>query len=218
MQAVLSVLNDPGNFKKSLICHHLIHHSFTAPSPATHSPTLTRSSSSSSVALPSPSLPLPSPIQPALSDAEDVDAASSTDPASASASEAEDAAEDRLQAPSSSSSLSPQPPRQPDFQKQQRLKSQVATLSNALAAITSEKNKMESSFQADKRRAKEEKDELTAALAAEKSAREAEVNAVKAQVNEFKAKIRSESLLIFLSASLFRCMFLTVSPFVGLSV
>ena len=68
----------------------------------------------------------------------------------------------------------------------------MATLSNALAAITSEKNRMESSFQADKRRAKEEKDELGAALAAEKSAREAEVSAIKAQMNELKAKIRSK--------------------------
>ena len=173
----------------------------SSPAPASTIPSTPPTTPSSTEYQSNPLPPSPSVRSVVHSDAEDV--ASSIDAASASEAEktdSEDAGDERL--PHSLTASSPKQSQQnQQNQKHQRLKSQVATLSNALAAITSEKNKMESSFQADKRRAMEEKEEMASALVVEKNAKESEVAAMKTQVNELKAKLRSESVSNCLSCS-----------------
>jgi len=79
-------------------------------------------------------------------------------------------------------------------QRTLHLKNQVATLSNALTAITNEKKQMEVSFQRDKKLAKEEKDELMAQLAAEQLTKASELEAAKKEVQELRTKLRTQQL------------------------
>lgn len=70
-----------------------------------------------------------------------------------------------------------------------QLKSQLSTLTSALATVTQEKSRMEASFQADKRQLKQEVEELQERLAAAATQQEAELHALQQQVAEGRARI-----------------------------
>lgn len=70
-----------------------------------------------------------------------------------------------------------------------QLKSQLSTLTSALATVTQEKSRMEASFQADKRQLKQEVEELQDRLAAMKTQQEAEVCVLQQQLAESRARI-----------------------------
>lgn len=68
-------------------------------------------------------------------------------------------------------------------------KSQLSTLTSALATVTQEKSRMEASFQADKRQLKQEMEELQGHLAATKTEQEAELRGLQQQLAECRARI-----------------------------
>ncbi|XP_076578860.1 GRIP and coiled-coil domain-containing protein 1 [Chaetodon auriga] len=70
-----------------------------------------------------------------------------------------------------------------------QLKSQLSTLTGALATVTQEKSRMEASFQADKRQLKQEVEELQERLAAMTTQQEAELRALQQQLAESRARI-----------------------------
>lgn len=70
-----------------------------------------------------------------------------------------------------------------------QLKSQLSTLTSALATVTQEKSRMEASFQADKRQLKQEVEELQERLAAMTSQQEAELHTLQQQLAESRARI-----------------------------
>eukprot|EP00066_Takifugu_rubripes_P029377 XP_011618643.1 PREDICTED: GRIP and coiled-coil domain-containing protein 1 [Takifugu rubripes] len=70
-----------------------------------------------------------------------------------------------------------------------QMKSQLSTLTNALATVTQEKSRMEASFQADKRQLKQEMEELHAHLATMKTEQEAELHGLQQQLAECRARI-----------------------------
>lgn len=70
-----------------------------------------------------------------------------------------------------------------------QLKSQLGTLTSALATVTQEKSRMEASFQADKRQLKQEVEELQDRLAAATTQQEAELHALQLQLAESRARI-----------------------------
>lgn len=70
-----------------------------------------------------------------------------------------------------------------------QMKSQLSTLTNALATVTQEKSRMEASFQADKRQLKQEMEELQARLAAMKTEQEEELHGLQQQLAECRARI-----------------------------
>lgn len=70
-----------------------------------------------------------------------------------------------------------------------QLKSQLCTLTGALATVTQEKSRMEASFQADKRQLKQEVEELQERLAAMATQQEAELHAMQQQLAESRARI-----------------------------
>ncbi|XP_034434185.1 GRIP and coiled-coil domain-containing protein 1 [Hippoglossus hippoglossus] len=70
-----------------------------------------------------------------------------------------------------------------------QLKSQLSTLTSALATVTQEKSRMEASFQADKRQLKQEVDELQEHLVVVTTQQEAERRALHQQLAESRARI-----------------------------
>lgn len=70
-----------------------------------------------------------------------------------------------------------------------QLKSQLSTLTSALATVTQEKSRMEASFQADKRQLKLEIEELQDRLAAVTTQQEAELRTLQQQLAESRARI-----------------------------
>ncbi|XP_029968984.1 GRIP and coiled-coil domain-containing protein 1 [Salarias fasciatus] len=70
-----------------------------------------------------------------------------------------------------------------------QLKSQLSTLTGALATVTQEKSRMEASFQADKRQLKQEVEELQERLAALAAQQEAELGAAQRQLAESRARV-----------------------------
>ncbi|CAN9508363.1 unnamed protein product [Ophioblennius macclurei] len=70
-----------------------------------------------------------------------------------------------------------------------QLKSQLSTLTGALATVTQEKSRMEANFQADKRQLKLEVEELQERLALAMSQQEAELGAMQRQLTESRARI-----------------------------
>ncbi|KAM9845859.1 GRIP and coiled-coil domain-containing protein 1 isoform 1-T5 [Aulostomus maculatus] len=70
-----------------------------------------------------------------------------------------------------------------------QLKSQLSTLTSALATVTQEKSRMEASFQADKRQLKQEVEELQDRLTAMAVQQEAELQGLQQQLAESRARI-----------------------------
>ncbi|KAM3587410.1 uncharacterized protein V6R79_004653 [Siganus canaliculatus] len=70
-----------------------------------------------------------------------------------------------------------------------QLRSQLSTLTSALATVTQEKSRMEASFQADKRQLKQEVEELQERLAAMTTQQEEELRALQGQLAESRARI-----------------------------
>lgn len=70
-----------------------------------------------------------------------------------------------------------------------QVRSQLSTLSSALATVTQEKSRMEASFQADRRQLKQEVEELQARLAATRAEQEAELQGLQQQLAEGRARI-----------------------------
>uniref|UniRef100_A0A3B5AE99 GRIP and coiled-coil domain containing 1 n=1 Tax=Stegastes partitus TaxID=144197 RepID=A0A3B5AE99_9TELE len=70
-----------------------------------------------------------------------------------------------------------------------QLKSQLSTLTNALATVTQEKSRMEANFLADKRQLKQEVEDLQERLVVVTSQQEAELSALQQQVAESRARI-----------------------------
>lgn len=81
-----------------------------------------------------------------------------------------------------------------DVAGKKQLKNKVVTLSNAVSAITQEKNRMEQNFQGDKKRLMDEKEELTAQLTQEKERKDSELQSHKTQLQELRAKLRGQQL------------------------
>lgn len=70
-----------------------------------------------------------------------------------------------------------------------QLKSQLSTLTGALATVTQEKSRMEASFQADRRQLKQEVEELQDRLVAVTMQQEVELQALQRQLAESRARI-----------------------------
>ncbi|XP_053572292.1 GRIP and coiled-coil domain-containing protein 1 [Bombina bombina] len=73
-----------------------------------------------------------------------------------------------------------------------QLKNQLATLTSALATVTQEKSRMEASYQADKRKAKQELDALLQSMDEERSTMQAELQSLQEQLSETKARLISQ--------------------------
>lgn len=72
-----------------------------------------------------------------------------------------------------------------------QLKNQLATLTSALATVTQEKSRMEASYQADKRKAKQEMQEMIQSMEEEHNKLQGEVQSLQAQLAENRAKLIS---------------------------
>ncbi|XP_077120464.1 GRIP and coiled-coil domain-containing protein 1 [Ranitomeya variabilis] len=69
-----------------------------------------------------------------------------------------------------------------------QLKNQLATLTSALATVTQEKSRMEASYQADKRKAKQEMEEMAQRMEEEHDHLRAEIQGLQTQIAENRAK------------------------------
>lgn len=92
-----------------------------------------------------------------------------------------------------SSGAEPQPQATPPAPEAERrllqLKSQLSTLTGALATVTQEKSRMEASFQADKRQLKQEVEELRERLVVAATQQEAELRGMQSQLAESRARV-----------------------------
>ncbi|KAG8576627.1 hypothetical protein GDO81_009914 [Engystomops pustulosus] len=70
-----------------------------------------------------------------------------------------------------------------------QLKNQLATLTSALATVTQEKSRMEASYQADKRKAKQEMEEMAQTMEEEHNILRGEIEGLQAQLAENRAKL-----------------------------
>lgn len=70
-----------------------------------------------------------------------------------------------------------------------QLKTQLATLTSSLATVTQEKSRMEASYQADKKKMKQDLDEASKKAEEERSKLEAEMKCVQEQLAETKARL-----------------------------
>uniref|UniRef100_A0A8D0L7E1 GRIP and coiled-coil domain-containing protein 1 n=1 Tax=Sphenodon punctatus TaxID=8508 RepID=A0A8D0L7E1_SPHPU len=70
-----------------------------------------------------------------------------------------------------------------------QLKTQLATLTSALATITQEKSRMEASYQADKKKMKQDLEDATKKTEEERGRLEAELNGLQEQLAETKARL-----------------------------
>ncbi|XP_069764396.1 GRIP and coiled-coil domain-containing protein 1 isoform X2 [Narcine bancroftii] len=76
-----------------------------------------------------------------------------------------------------------------EIDKKMQLKSQLATLTNALTTVTQEKSRMEASYLTDKKKMRQELEDLTQRFQEESSKYEAEIKKVQEQLAEAKARI-----------------------------
>ncbi|XP_067861373.1 GRIP and coiled-coil domain-containing protein 1 [Heptranchias perlo] len=76
-----------------------------------------------------------------------------------------------------------------DVDKKMQLRSQLATLTNALATVTQEKSRMEASYLTDKKKMRQELEDLTQRFEEENSKYETEIKKVQEQLAEAKARI-----------------------------
>ncbi|CAJ0968902.1 unnamed protein product [Ranitomeya imitator] len=72
-----------------------------------------------------------------------------------------------------------------------QLKNQLATLTSALATVTQEKSRMEASYQADKRKARQEMEEMAQRMEEEHDHLRVEIQGLQAQIAENRAKLIS---------------------------
>ncbi|KAL1275891.1 hypothetical protein QQF64_035514 [Cirrhinus molitorella] len=70
-----------------------------------------------------------------------------------------------------------------------QLKTQLSTLTSSLATVTQEKSRMEASFQADKRKMKQELEELQTRMEEEQKQHQAEIQSLQEQLAESKARV-----------------------------
>ncbi|XP_006004145.1 GRIP and coiled-coil domain-containing protein 1 [Latimeria chalumnae] len=70
-----------------------------------------------------------------------------------------------------------------------QLKTKVSTLTNALSTVTQEKSRMEASYQADKKKMKQELDDLASKIEEERGRHEMEVKGLQEQLAETKARL-----------------------------
>ncbi|XP_008313647.1 GRIP and coiled-coil domain-containing protein 1 [Cynoglossus semilaevis] len=90
----------------------------------------------------------------------------------------------------SSSSVGPTPANSAEADRRiAQLKSQLSTLTGALATVTQEKSRMEANFQADKRQLKLEVEELQEHLRTLTKQQEAELRVLQQQLNESRARV-----------------------------
>ncbi|KAG8440122.1 hypothetical protein GDO86_006061 [Hymenochirus boettgeri] len=73
-----------------------------------------------------------------------------------------------------------------------QLKNQLATLTSALATVTQEKSRMEASYQADKRKAKQDMEELVKSMVDERTSLQADIQSIQEQLVETKARLISQ--------------------------
>ncbi|KAE8616902.1 hypothetical protein XENTR_v10008923 [Xenopus tropicalis] len=76
--------------------------------------------------------------------------------------------------------------------KMVQLKNQLSTLTSALATVTQEKSRMEASYQADKRNAKQEMEELMLSFVQERTKLQEEIQSIQEQLAETKARLISQ--------------------------
>lgn len=74
----------------------------------------------------------------------------------------------------------------------EEMQQQLATLSSSLATLTAEKSKMEASFQADKKKIRQETEEMVEKLTSDKEALEETVRTMESQLTEAKNRLRSQ--------------------------
>lgn len=89
----------------------------------------------------------------------------------------------------SSSVEAEQPTNMETDRRLSQLKSQLSTLTGALATVTQEKSRMEANFQADKRQLKQEVEELQQKLVAAATQQETELHALQQQLAESRARV-----------------------------
>ncbi len=91
---------------------------------------------------------------------------------------------------SSSSGFTEPPPLAADTDRRViKLKMQLSTLTSSLATVTQEKSRMEASFQADKRKMKQELEELQARTEEEQKQHQVELQSLQEQLAESKARV-----------------------------
>ncbi|XP_053718983.1 GRIP and coiled-coil domain-containing protein 1 [Synchiropus splendidus] len=82
-----------------------------------------------------------------------------------------------------------QPPAAESDRRVVQLRSQLSTLTNALATVTQEKSRMEANFQADKRQLKQEVEELQEHISALATQQDAELRNLQQQLAESRARV-----------------------------
>lgn len=98
--------------------------------------------------------------------------------------------ESGISSSSSSSGCTEPPPHAADTDRRViKLKMQLSTLTSSLATVTQEKSRMEASFQADKRKMKQELEELQARMEEEQKQHQAERQSLQEQLAESKARV-----------------------------
>ncbi|RXN17814.1 GRIP and coiled-coil domain-containing 1-like protein [Labeo rohita] len=90
---------------------------------------------------------------------------------------------------SSSGCTEPPPPAVDTDRRVIQLKTQLSTLTSSLATVTQEKSRMEASFQADKRKMKQELEELQARMEEEQKQHQVEIQSLQEQLAESKARV-----------------------------
>ncbi|XP_073694268.1 GRIP and coiled-coil domain-containing protein 1 [Garra rufa] len=90
---------------------------------------------------------------------------------------------------SSSGFTEPTPPAADTDRRVIQLKTQLSTLTSSLATVTQEKSRMEASFQADKRKMKQELEELQARMEEEQKQHQVEIQSLQEQLAESKARV-----------------------------
>lgn len=97
--------------------------------------------------------------------------------------------ESGISSSSSSGCTEPPPPAADTDRRVIKLKTQLSTLTTSLATITQEKSRMEASFQADKRKMKQELEELQARMEEEQKRHQVEHRNLQEQLAESKARV-----------------------------
>ncbi|XP_067283655.1 GRIP and coiled-coil domain-containing protein 1 [Pseudorasbora parva] len=90
---------------------------------------------------------------------------------------------------SSSGCTEPPPPAADTDRRVLQLKTQLSTLTSSLSTVTQEKSRMEASFQADKRKMKQELEDLQARMEEEQEQHQMELQNLQQQLAESKARV-----------------------------
>ncbi|XP_016355710.1 GRIP and coiled-coil domain-containing protein 1-like [Sinocyclocheilus anshuiensis] len=119
-----------------------------------------------------------------------VDGATAGTVANAMPQQSEEASGSESGISSSSSGCTEMPPPAVDTDRRViHLKTQLSTLTSSLATVTQEKSRMEASFQADKRKMKQELEELQARMEEEQKPHQVEIQSLQEQLAESKARV-----------------------------